>query len=327
MLSSTDGTAWARTEVGTNGVSLGRVAYGAGKLVVVGRNSSSTATLFTSADGTNWHQPNLPSAVELNTVAFVNGLFLVGAHGGPILTSLDAESWNPADVASRDWVSITYGNGKFLAIASPPLAATSLDGITWQTNATALQVGEGALSYGKGVFVAASGGLLSSANGLDWQSRFSSSSANYTAVTYANGVFVAVAVSAIATSLDGITWVNRPAYFTLVNWWDGPACIAYGNGRFVTMCNSGWVGVGGEIHVSSAVPFLEGVAFEPNGSFAFNASTGPFDQSKAELQASTDLEHWTVVTNLKTGFTNAPVVDTNAIGFSKRFYRVRSATE
>ncbi|MFN9110073.1 MAG: hypothetical protein ACK5XN_08395, partial [Bacteroidota bacterium] len=79
--------------------------------------------------------------------------------------------------ADQNWEAVTYGDGKFVAVASS----------------------------GSGNRV------MTSTNGTYWVSRNSASDSNWQAITYANGQFVAVGSNAVMTSPDGIEWTSRTA--------------------------------------------------------------------------------------------------------------------
>ena len=85
--------------------------------------------------------------------------------------------------SSKYWKSVTYGNGKFVAVANNLAgAAYSEDGITWTSTTMP-------------------------------------SSENWTSVTYGNGKFVAVERSSdqAAYSEDGINWKNTVEYISQNN--------------------------------------------------------------------------------------------------------------
>ena len=107
--------------------------------------------------------------------------------------------WETTLPSSAYWNSVTYGDGKLVAVAgSSNKAAYSTDGITW-TAAT----------------------LPSSAY---WQS-----------ITYGNGIFVAMVYgrNIAAYSTDGITWTA--ATLPSATYWQN---VTYGNGKFVVVANN-----------------------------------------------------------------------------------------
>jgi hypothetical protein len=119
------------------------------------------------------------------------------------MTSPDGITWTAQTAAANnDWVSVTYGGGLFVAVATSGTAAnrvmTSPDGITWtaQTVAALLNKNWLGITYGDGLFVAVSNAgtgnrVMSSPDGTTWTAQTSSSNDNWTAVSHGNGVFVA----------------------------------------------------------------------------------------------------------------------------------------
>ena len=110
--------------------------------------------------------------------------------------------------AATYWLSVTYGNGLFVAVASNGNTATSPDGVTWtqrQLPATAYWY---SVTYGNGMFVAVATNSIAatSPDGVTWTQRSLPAGANWNSVTYGNGLFVAVATNEniAATSPDGV---------------------------------------------------------------------------------------------------------------------------
>ena len=138
--------------------------------------------------------------------------------------------------SSTTWVSVAYGNGRWVAIASGGTAnAYSTDGgLTWASGgALSTPTTWTSVAYGGGKFVAvASGGTVASSSadgGLTWAARTLPSSSNWSDVTFGNNRFVAVSSTsgtAAAYSLDGITW----AASTIIS--AAYTSVAYGQGTF-----------------------------------------------------------------------------------------------
>ena len=159
-------------------------------------------------------------------------------------TKLGEEDYNSKESTisntNRDWESVCYGNGKFVAVAyNSNYFAYSTDGITWS---------EGTISdtsrqwrsvcYGNGKFVAVGGGtkyFAYSTDGINWtESMISSTNRNWFSVCYGNGKFVAVVYSysnTFAYSTDGITWTESTISDTNRDWFS----VCYGNGKFVAV--------------------------------------------------------------------------------------------
>ena len=151
----------------------------------------------------------------------------------------DVNDWRLGDIESSAWLSVCYGNGRFVAVASDTsIAMYSTDGITW-TEALATRNGRLSVTYGNGRFVAlaSSGNVAYSYDGITWTETTLPTlpaAAGWHSVTYGNGRFVAVAygTNQAAYSDDGITWTltTMPAS---ANW----RSVTYGNGRFVAVAS------------------------------------------------------------------------------------------
>jgi len=155
------------------------------------------------------------------------------------------------------WSSVTYGNGKFVAIASrnyspfssggggslyaPDTAAYSYDGIEWEVTEMS---GGSSVTYGNNKFVT---GSTHSTDGIKW---FQTGFVGWTSACYGNGRFVAITVGGaggqgrnndplypvfdsdlrIIYSNDGIERINTTAPIN-DNW----SRVCYGNGKFVAV--------------------------------------------------------------------------------------------
>ena len=110
---------------------------------------------------------------------------------------------------SSYWQSVTYGNGKFVAVVSNSnTAAYSTDGITWTETTMPSSANWYSVTYGDGKFVAVASNSSTAAystDGITWTETTMPSSANWYSVTYGDGKFVAVAnnSSTAAYKIDG----------------------------------------------------------------------------------------------------------------------------
>ena len=121
---------------------------------------------------------------EVVTITFAgkDSLFWAGCYGPVIrnasLTVVAPAAFVPTGYpADQQWEAVTYGDGKFVAVAS------SGDGNR----------------------------VMTSTNGNYWTSRTSASNGNWQGITYADNQFVAVGSNAVMTSPDGVTWTSRTA--------------------------------------------------------------------------------------------------------------------
>lgn len=144
-------------------------------------------------------------------------------------------------VETNNWISIAYGNGRFVAVASAGSgnrAMYSDDGINW-TSSTVSSSNWLSVTYGGDKFVAvATNSIMYSTDGISW-SDAAAVSGNWYSVTYGNGKFVAVAEYSSATgqqvmySSNGISWTTASGIPT--NQW---CSVTYGNGKFVAVANT-----------------------------------------------------------------------------------------
>lgn len=141
--------------------------------------------------------------------------------------------------SSDNWQSVTYGNGKFVAVArSSDKFAYSEDGINWNSSTMPSYINWHSVTYGNGKLVVVAGSSNHAAyleDGINWTLSIMPSSANWASVTYGNGKFVAVAYDSDKTaySEDGINWASS----TMPNsaYWNS---MTYGNGKFVVVARS-----------------------------------------------------------------------------------------
>ena len=141
--------------------------------------------------------------------------------------------------ATGYWPSVTYGNGKFVAIAAESdKGAYSADGISWTEMTMPAAGGWIYVTYGNGKFVAIaeySANGAYSTDGITWTAMTLPASRNWYSVTYGDGKFVAIANATDkgAYSADGITWteMTMPANR---EW----SSVTYGNGKFVAVSDN-----------------------------------------------------------------------------------------
>ncbi|NBI84541.1 hypothetical protein D3Z48_21340, partial [Clostridiaceae bacterium] len=121
--------------------------------------------------------------------------------------------WKPATLpSSASWESITYGNGKFVAVAyNSNKAAYSTDGINWAATTLPSSASWRSVTYGNGKFVAMQESINKiaySTDGINWVEEIIFTATSWRGVTYGNGKFVAVSYGGvIAYSTDGINWM------------------------------------------------------------------------------------------------------------------------
>ncbi len=175
-----------------------------------------------------------------------------GTYGGEATNvyvhSEDGINWKQSTLPSSQlWMSVAYGNGKFVAISgdwsASNICAYSEDGINWKTANMPSSTYWSSVTYGNGKFVAVAGGqglmgdiptniCAYSEDGINWIQATLPVSEGWFSVTYGNGKFVAVAgySNVAAHSEDGINW--KQSTLPSNTWWHS---VTYGNGKFVAV--------------------------------------------------------------------------------------------
>jgi len=175
---------WTQQSIGTTD-SLQDVVWGKGRFVA----AAYWGKVYTSWDGVSWANVGVPPAFDSQPrLAFGNNVFVMAGKkanvsAAQICYSADGRFWQsasfPAGIPQIQEVS--FGNGKFLAMAD-------------------------------------SGTVLSSSNGITWSLTSVAGTPNFRHVTWDGSVWAAVAMNAaqaaaevIWTSLDGVMWSQRYA--------------------------------------------------------------------------------------------------------------------
>ena len=183
-------------------------------------------------------------------VAVLVATFVLGQSVAP--AAADGESWTEiAAPEVRDWQSVAYGNGVWVAVAkkrdftsAPNLVMRSTDGgLSWTAVATTEENTWRSVAYGNGVWVAvAQDGTnrvkRSTDGGLSWTAVAAAEANAWRSVAYAGGVWIAVAstgTNRVMRSTDGgLSWTAVAA--AEANAWRS---VAYGNGVWVAVAEDG----------------------------------------------------------------------------------------
>ena len=224
------------------------VRYGEDKFLAAGYNSNNdTGSLIYSEDGIHWNNC-VSDKGDLTTVpwSFVyygNGLYFAGSFQASlpgIFKSTDGIHWNliPIGDTSRQWMSVCYGNGKFVIVArTSNYFAYSTDGINW-TEGTISDTSRSwkSVCYGNGKFVAVTNTnyFAYSTDGINWtEGTISDTSRRWYSVCYGNDKYVTVAsdTNYFAYSTDGIYWTEGTI---------SESCSFTG----ITFCNNQFVAIG-----------------------------------------------------------------------------------
>ena len=219
------GPEWVNTSTNYN-FSAGCIVYGAGKFIALTGSGYDKKVAY-SEDGINWTTIELDLSEELRctSAAYGGGRFIaINRDSSMALYSDDGIKWVEFEMpSSMQPFSITYGNGKFVAIEasndSEKVAVSSDGGNNWtvgkmpkiRTTDSNYEAPWQFITYGEGKFLAASPYI-----NADW---------NIT--------------NAVAVSEDGLNWGNISTDFY------GIESITYGKGKFLIS--------GGEYNYSSYV--------------------------------------------------------------------------
>ena len=178
-------------------------------------------------------------------------------YGGEIINwevlPTNGMSWASSTPDLNTWTGVVSGlfsgtTPAFVACSTGGTLATSLDGISWATQASTTSSYWCGVAFGDNSFVVvASAGDVNRINtsntGSVWVGRDAPEPATWTSVTYGEGWFVAVADAIAVSGTDlcqvmrsdlGVTWLSAAA--AEGNGWQS---IAYGNGMFVAISNTG----------------------------------------------------------------------------------------
>jgi hypothetical protein len=118
--STNNGITWTSTTIpATGGPNYVSAAYGAGKYVVIAGGTSTNLTAY-SSNGTSWTVGALPTSANWQGITFGNGKFVAVATGTDIAAySTDGINWTTSTMSrSSTWKLITYGNNKYVVVAT-----------------------------------------------------------------------------------------------------------------------------------------------------------------------------------------------------------------
>lgn len=288
----TAGIDWvSRTSAAAN--SWRSVAYGTpgGNGIFVAVATSGTGNrVMTSPDGTTWTIRTSAADYSWRSVTYGmpggNPLFVAvtssfAAEGNQVMTSPDGINWTlrSTPTPAGQWQSVTYGNGKFVAVSDFEFptglngrSMTSTDGINWTVFDAPDDSTWSSVTYGEPGgnplfvavaydYVSATNVVMTSPDGETWTARTGFPNNEWSSVVWADGKFVAVSkrginVNPIAPgrvmwSLDGVDWnlvdppvdTDGPQYWEESSW----TSVVYGAGLFVAV---GYGGLGQRVMTS-----------------------------------------------------------------------------
>ena len=146
-----------------------------------------------------------------------------------------------ATVGNDSWVSIAYGNGKYVVVGSGGNFTYSTDGINWATpsyiSGSTNQWSEICYANGKFVAVDYSGNVSTSTNGTSWTTPVKTDISNAGVIKYLKDKFYIFGIGTFIYSEDGISWSSSTKMFSS----SGVSTIkdaAYGNNVFIAVYNT-----------------------------------------------------------------------------------------
>ena len=268
----------------------------------IGENVRGYGEVFNFAEPLNLDTDLKTELFALGDTVYQSDLYLAVTDNVSDVTSVSAGlgDWNitSASTANMGWSSVTFGNGKFVAVAGYGSGnfkvMHSPDGINWTSallSGTALTEANGwnSVAYGNGRYIAVtdsgSNRVMYSDDGANWTARNAAAQNAWFGVVYGNvdgnGIWVAVSVTGGTTrvmksSNDGLSWGlnNTPND----DWVD----VAFGNNTFVAVAirgsgrNRAMYSTSGGSSWDGSLSVLESwqsVTFG-NGKFVAVASTG-----------------------------------------------------
>lgn len=162
------------------------------------------------------------------------------SFGGSLVSSpLDTWTLRSPHPVGATLQSVTFGDGRFIAVGDNGSVATSNDGFNWEsiesgTHETLLAVG-----YGGGRYVAVddSGGIISSTDGIDWTYTNVGQELSLLTTCYGGGRHIVAGRQGVAlTSIDSVTWETAVSNTT-----ESIVSVIYVENGFIAMTFSGAV--------------------------------------------------------------------------------------
>lgn len=200
---SLDGINWTFDRLGPIMGKWNSVCYYDRGFEVIGQGGGDGDPAY-SEDGINWEPDDLLFYADNWTLAYGNGTLVAVGDNSPEYGAIYSNNsthygFRKANLTkNKNWSSVCYGNGKFVAVAKDSnTAAYSEDGISWTLTEMPTSSGWGSVCYGNGKFIATSfsqGLFAYSIDGVNWISDTYPGGAQtkQVPVTYGAGKFVAV---------------------------------------------------------------------------------------------------------------------------------------
>lgn len=259
LATSPDGINWTQRTSSFGTTDINNIAYGAdGYWVATG----SSGKLATSQNGIDWTQRTSGTSNPLYSVAYGNGLWLVGESGGNYLRRATdpTSTWTATSCtlsASPYYRSIYYWKNQSIWVlgcdgGTTGALASSTDGITWTARTSSFTAGGlGGVFLSRSTvltmanitgFIPAASDIQSSTNGTTWTNRTpadtSCSLVSGAFDTHSTGTLVYVGNDfnstgnsvgiTVQSSSDGTTWTSRNSPSTTAGVYASAICHSVG---------------------------------------------------------------------------------------------------
>ena len=217
---SVDRTTWTASPIPSSATRLMHLEP-FGNFLVAGLQGNSVE-MMTSLDGVDWLPADSPAESSNGGfgVAFTrgpNGLLAI-TDSRDVMTSPNGGEWTTVGhLADYGTLGVAWGAGRFVAVGTIGLIATSTDGITWTSGSTLRDGSAEVALYGvvfdgtQFVAVGQRGQAATSADGVTWTVHATASPEDLRAIAVgSNGELVAVGDNGVVqTSGDGVHWTLR----------------------------------------------------------------------------------------------------------------------
>ncbi|MEW6158760.1 MAG: hypothetical protein AB1813_15145 [Verrucomicrobiota bacterium] len=324
---SSDGTQWVEVASPRVQENLFSVAAGHNRFVAVGEDGYT----LTSGETHEWTAQPLRAGQHLYSVHFVNGQFIAGGmqqlgsdHFLLFWSSADGLNWTRRSVLGPGVIlSVTHGQGKYVAVASEPDFNSqfwiSTDAENW-TRGSGIAGHDLQVRFEAGQFFAfgSPGAIWSSPNANDWVLRASFPFGEFRDLVRVHGMLVAAGPRIAAVSHDGLSWTSarlnldlqalapagnqvlaihagsRPAVYSStdgLNWLprnDGlvvPIDLVNLNGRFVALTHSALFQA-----IQPEIQFLSPILRSGGTEIVFQLTAT--DGTQVTVETSTNLVDW-----------------------------------
>lgn len=207
---SSDGNSWELVSNSPTG--LNKITCNGNRFIAV----SGDGHAFTSDNGYSWNSVGkMGSTITGNGIASASNIVVACGNAGYIAFSTNAgDSWEEVKTSTVDrFTSITYGNGRFVAVGEDGVFANSYNGRDWNVSRIKNIATLEGVAFGDGKFVAVGNrNSAISTDGLSWTLHSNVTSSGARTVAFCNGTWlIAGSNGMIEKSTDGIKWEKLPS--------------------------------------------------------------------------------------------------------------------